>query len=413
MFNFFKTGSKEPVESEGKDPWEEVRTEPVLKAGKETEAQSRSVASSGEQTPSPFEEVAPASSASAAFADVPPPAPRKAASSGDPLEAPSPFEAAPTGRIEPTAPSEPSLSAPVEPETAAQPVVPAWTSAAPAAEKKREEPSWEEAERPEPMVTEPVPKEAVRRVREEERRAEGETEEDSYVPTHEEVMRQKRVRHRMIGAAALLLALVLVTPFALDDEERLTVEKMDLDIPDPQTVETTIAPEPPAPEGEVLVAGDGGGVSTGAANLENEAAQSADGKTAAKSDAQSEEKAQAKPSQKPAAKPDAKTDAKPQSKSEGKSDSKPAASTAPTGEGYYIQVLATSSELSAEKLVKDMALQGLPAYKTSVKQNGKTLWRVRAGLFKTKEEAESASGLLMLNNYVKEVIVSYQKGNGK
>ena len=332
MFNFFKTGGKGPADSDSKDPWEEVRTEPVLGDRAPEEKDAAKV---------PAEDVSP-------FEEVPPP---------------SVSEPVPPRDDKPAAPSDP--------------VVPVWATTP----EPEEEPSRDaalEADRPEPMVTTPVPRETVRRVRDREREAQPE-EESAPVPTPEEILRHKRMRHRMIGAAALLLALVLVTPFALDDEKRLDVEKMNLDIPDPQAVETTIAPEPePAAEkpahGDVVVAGSGKSPSTGAANLEGEAAK------------------EAKPA-KPAE--PARSDA------------------APTGEGYYIQVLATSSELSAEKLVKDMKLQGLPAYKMSVRQNGKTLWRVRVGLFKTKAEAESASGLLMLNNFASKPIVSHQKASKK
>lgn len=332
MFNFFKTGGKGPADSDSKGPWEEVRTEPVLGGEK---APEEKVAATETDKVSPFEEVPPT---------VPDPA----------LLARDEKEGAPS-----------------------DPVIPVWATTP----EPEEEPSREaalEADRPEPMVTTPVPRETVRRVRDREREAQPE-EESAPIPTPEEVLRHKRMRHRMIGAAALLLALVLVTPFALDDEKSLEVEKMNLDIPAPQAVETTIAPEAeseaekPA-HGDVVVAGSGESPSTGAANLEGEAAK----ETA----------------------PDPKAGPAEETK-------------APTGEGYYIQVLATSSELSAEKLVKDMKLQGLPAYKMSVRQNGKTLWRVRVGLFKTKAEAESASGLLMLNNFASKPIVSHQKASKK
>lgn len=356
MFNFFKTGGKGPADSDSKDPWEEVRTEPVLGDRAPEEKDAAKV---------PAEDVSP-------FEEVPPP---------------SVSEPVPPRDDKPAAPSDP--------------VIPVWATTP----EPEEEPSRDaalEADRPEPMVTTPVPRETVRRVRDREREAQPE-EESAPVPTPEEILRHKRMRHRMIGAAALLLALVLVTPFALDDEKRLDVEKMNLDIPDPQAVETTIAPEPepePAAEkpahGDVVVAGSGKSPSTGAANLEGEAAK------------------EAKPD--PKAKPAEETNA-PAKAEEAAKPAKPAeparSDAAPTGEGYYIQVLATSSELSAEKLVKDMKLQGLPAYKMSVRQNGKTLWRVRVGLFKTKAEAESASGLLMLNNFASKPIVSHQKASKK
>lgn len=352
MFNFFKTGGKGPADSDSKDPWEEVRTEPVLGDRAPEEKDAAKV---------PAEDVSP-------FEEVPPP---------------SVSEPVPPRDDKPAAPSDP--------------VVPVWATTP----EPEEEPSRDaalEADRPEPMVTTPVPRETVRRVRDREREAQPE-EESAPVPTPEEILRHKRMRHRMIGAAALLLALVLVTPFALDDEKRLDVEKMNLDIPDPQAVETTIAPEPAAEKpahGDVVVAGSGKSPSTGAANLEGEAAK------------------EAKPD--PKAKPAEETNA-PAKAEEAAKPAKPAeparSDAAPTGEGYYIQVLATSSELSAEKLVKDMKLQGLPAYKMSVRQNGKTLWRVRVGLFKTKAEAESASGLLMLNNFASKPIVSHQKASKK
>lgn len=352
MFNFFKTGGKGPADSDSKEPWEEVRTEPVLGDRAPEEKDAAKV---------PAEDVSP-------FEEVPPP------SVSEPL---------PPRDDKPAAPSDP--------------VIPVWATTP----EPEEEPSRDaalEADRPEPMVTTPVPRETVRRVRDREREAQPE-EESAPVPTPEEILRHKRMRHRMIGAAALLLALVLVTPFALDDEKRLDVEKMNLDIPDPQAVETTIAPEPAAEKpahGDVVVAGSGKSPSTGAANLEGEAAK------------------EAKPD--PKAKPAEETNA-PAKAEEAAKPAKPAeparSDAAPTGEGYYIQVLATSSELSAEKLVKDMKLQGLPAYKMSVRQNGKTLWRVRVGLFKTKAEAESASGLLMLNNFASKPIVSHQKASKK
>lgn len=352
MFNFFKTGGKGPADSDSKGPWEEVRTEPVLGDRAPEEKDAAKV---------PAEDVSP-------FEEVPPP---------------SVSEPVPPRDDKPAVPSDP--------------VIPVWATTP----EPEEEPSRDaalEADRPEPMVTTPVPRETVRRVRDREREAQPE-EESAPVPTPEEILRHKRMRHRMIGAAALLLALVLVTPFALDDEKRLDVEKMNLDIPDPQAVETTIAPEPAAEKpahGDVVVAGSGKSPSTGAANLEGEAAK------------------EAKPD--PKAKPAEETNA-PAKAEEAAKPAKPAeparSDAAPTGEGYYIQILATSSELSAEKLVKDMKLQGLPAYKMSVRQNGKTLWRVRVGLFKTKAEAESASGLLMLNNFASKPIVSHQKASKK
>lgn len=368
MFNFFKNGEKSPAESESKDPWEEVRTEPVLGAVRETSADKPSDAKPEEVDP---------------FEEIPPENPPAVPSTKD--------DAAPAGNDIPVWASAPSAAE-----------VPG-ASDAPVREATLE------ADRPEPMVTKPVPRESLRRAEESKGLGEGEA---AGIPSHEEVMRQKRVRHRMIGAAALLLALVLVTPFALDDEERLDEEKMNLEIPDPAAMETPIAPDVGVASGDVVVAGSGEGLSTGAANLESEALQKPDTKAKDGAVQAVDNTKPAKSDVKTEPKGDGKSDAKAQKSEDAKSDV-PTHASAPSGAGYYIQVLATSSELSAEKLVKDMTLQGLPAYKTSVRQNGKTLWRVRVGLFKTKAEAENTSGLLMLNNFASKPIVSYQKASGK
>lgn len=58
MFNFFKTGGKGPADSDSKDPWEEVRTEPVLGDRAPEEKDAAKVPA---EDVSPFEEVPPPS----------------------------------------------------------------------------------------------------------------------------------------------------------------------------------------------------------------------------------------------------------------------------------------------------------------------------------------------------------------
>lgn len=72
-----------------------------------------------------------------------------------------------------------------------------------------------------------------------------------------------------------------------------------------------------------------------------------------------------------------------------------AQSYAPSTEGsLYIQVLATSSEAGAMREMARYQAMGLPVYSVKVQKKSATLWRVRLGLFKTKEEAERVAKVL-------------------
>lgn len=97
----------------------------------------------------------------------------------------------------------------------------------------------------------------------------------------------------------------------------------------------------------------------------------------------------AKPAPAPAARPEPK-----------KAEEKPAKkSSATDGKGFYVQVLATSSERNAEKLVRELSAKGYPAYKVSVSQKAGTLWRVRVGNYATRDEARGVQGTLVLDGH--------------
>ena len=79
---------------------------------------------------------------------------------------------------------------------------------------------------------------------------------------------------------------------------------------------------------------------------------------------------------------------------EKKAPAKAVAESAPTSNdavqaknGYAIQLLATSSSSRANNLKKVMSGEGYSTYVTQTKQNGKTLYRVRIGQYKTKSQA--------------------------
>lgn len=226
------------------------------------------------------------------------------------------------------------------------------------------------------------------------------------VPSDEELAARRRTRHRLVGAAALLMAVVVAAPFVLDSESSydelpmqteippVPTESAPLDVPD--VVPSTAPAETPAETAPVT----------------------APVTPPAKVDAKPETPAApAKPAtkpEKPEAKPDAKAPAqgaKDDSKAEAEAEKKPVRSvgiTPPTGKGYYVQIVATSSELEAEKYVKRLALLGLPAYRVPVERPGATLWRVRVGLFKDAREAEGAKGTIVLNGVAQKPMIGQQ-----
>lgn len=253
----------------------------------------------------------------------------------------------------------------------------------------------------------PVPREQVRAQAERERAAERPARRPL---TDAELLARRRTKHRMVGAAVLLMAAVVAAPFVIDNEPPIDTSKLestDINIPKESETSTTLN-VPPAAHGDRAQAGDvdvsdtsmGRAESTAKANLEREAKGAAEaaakqsGKTAAPTQAAKSEKAEktpAKPAEKTAAKPDPKAQ-KPAQKPQ------PAAKSAgiapPTGKGWYVQVVATSNEAAAERTVKKLALLGLPAYRTN---EGGALWKVRVGLYAEKSEAEGVRGTIMLN----------------
>ena len=220
----------------------------------------------------------------------------------------------------------------------------------------------------------PVPREQVRAQAERERAAERPARRPL---TDAELLARRRTKHRMVGAAVLLMAAVVAAPFVIDNEPPIDTSKLestDINIPKESETSTTLNVPPAAHAAE--------------------AAPKQSGKTAAPAQAAKSEKAEktpAKPAEKTAAKPDPKAQ-KPAQKPQ------PAAKSAgiapPTGKGWYVQVVATSNEAAAERTVKKLALLGLPAYRTN---EGGALWKVRVGLYAEKSEAEGVRGTIMLN----------------
>lgn len=209
------------------------------------------------------------------------------------------------------------------------------------------------------------------------------------VPDEEILVQRQRTRYRLVGAAALMLGVIVVSPLLLDREQDVK-PPVSTEIPTvPETARTTLNALPGS-SGDVDVTANGAAAeqSTSRANLANEARQPVKTEPAPKAEA-------AKPPPAPAARPEPK-----------KAEEKPAKkSSATDGKGFYVQVLATSSERNAEKLVRELSAKGYPAYKVSVSQKAGTLWRVRVGNYATRDEARGVQGTLVLDGHTGQLIV--------
>lgn len=215
------------------------------------------------------------------------------------------------------------------------------------------------------------------------------------IPDEAILLQRQRARYKLVGAAALMLAAIVVAPVLLDKEQD-TKPPVTTEIPSvPEKARTTLEAVP-GTSGDVDVTAVNAvkDQSTSKANLANEARQPV------KVEPASQPKAEAKA---PAAKPSAKPEPK-------KAEAKPAAKTAlaPDDKGFYVQVLATSSERNADKLVKELSAKGYAAYKAPLNRKAGTLWRVRVGNFATREEARGVQGMLVLDGQTGKLIVGNQ-----
>lgn len=235
--------------------------------------------------------------------------------------------------------------------------------------------------------------------------------------TEEEIIARRRTKHRLVGAAALLLAVVVAAPFVLDNETAFETASIDTTIPS-VTENTAELEVPPVPADSAQEAMDAEEAEEAAAAMAGaaEAKGAAAGKAEASGD-KAEQKTAQKTDQKAAQKPDAKSGQASAARagekaSQEKAERKPAAPSVgiapPEGKGFYVQVMATSSELEAERTVKKLALLGLPAYRMPVERKATTLWRVRVGLYKTRKEAEGVVGTIVLNGIVSKPLVGAQ-----
>ncbi len=184
-----------------------------------------------------------------------------------------------------------------------------------------------------------------------------------------------KARRRLIGAAALLLAVVVVAPLVLDSEPKPVPDNIPIDIPSEKTrFNPKLAlPPVPAPDSAPLTPPpDQSPAEAKAEAAKAETRKAAEKPVAAKSAEKPAEKAIEKPTEKPAEK-----------------------SAAKAGR-FTVQVAASANESSARELADKLKKGGVTAYVEKVEIKDGARWRVRAGPYASRDDAEAARAKLGL-----------------
>lgn len=186
-----------------------------------------------------------------------------------------------------------------------------------------------------------------------------------------------RARRRLIGAAALLVAVVLVVPMILDRTPRPVPDSIPIDIPSEKTPFTPRLSLPPLPEpGNAPVAPPPD-------------AQPVDEAKAAP-ETKDEKKAEAPKAAEPAKAAPAKPEPK---KAEPKKADAKKAEPAKAGK-FVVQAAALASESAANELADKIRQGGLSPKIERAETKGGTVWRVRVGPYAARDEAEAARAVL-------------------
>jgi DedD protein len=216
-------------------------------------------------------------------------------------------------------------------------------------------------------------------------------------PESIEVMR-KRAKHRLIGAAVLVLVGVIGFPLLFDTQPRPIDTDIPIEIPDRHKVKPLPPAAPPAAKASVTQApAASGAVMTGlaasAAKAQAPAAvpeSKAETKPEPKVEAAAEAKRASKPAESKPAKPEPRRDdgAKALALLEGK----PVAIKPAVGEGrFVVQVGAFADAGKAREARLKVEKAGLKTYTHIAESKEGKLIRVRVGPFGTKAEAEKVA----------------------
>lgn len=204
-----------------------------------------------------------------------------------------------------------------------------------------------------------------------------------------------RARRRLIGAAALLLAVAVVLPMVLDKEPRPVPDSIPIDIPSDKTPFSPRLSLPPPPEA---------GSSPGTPLPDSAPAEEGKAEPAPRAD-RTESPA------KPAGNSDAKTPAKSSAPQiakatdraseerrareilEGKAADAAAGAPAKNGK-YLVQAAALGSESAARELAERLKNAGFEPFTERADTKDGVRYRVRLGPYATRDEAERARARL-------------------
>jgi len=199
---------------------------------------------------------------------------------------------------------------------------------------------------------------------------------------------RKRARHRLIGAAILVLIGVVGFPMLFDNQPRPIAVDIPIEIPDKAKVKplsATAQPATPVAQGAVTTTPASAVVAAPVAKVES--------KPEPKSEAKPEPKAEAKPAPKQEPKVEAKPEAKPAAAPVAKPAEKPAETAkAPASTARFIvQVGAFAEVIKAREVRQKLEKAGLKTYTQVVQTpDGKRI-RVRVGPYESKAEVDKVA----------------------
>ncbi len=184
-----------------------------------------------------------------------------------------------------------------------------------------------------------------------------------------------RTRRRLIGAAALLLAAVILVPMVLEPKPKPIPDSVAIDIPSDKTPFTPRL-SPPAPSSTAAVSPT---------------------PPAAEAPAKKKEPAPSKEAQKPSDAPAVKAPAA--AAANATSSAAPAA-----GARFALQAAALSSDAAARDLLARLKKEGFSPYTEKISTRQGDRIRVRVGPYSTRDEAEQARARLKALGINAEVV---------
>lgn len=235
---------------------------------------------------------------------------------------------------------------------------------------------------------------------------------------------RRRARHRLLGAAVLVLLGVIGFPLLFDTQPRPVSSDIPIEIPDRTKAKPLVVPATPAPAAKPEAADkpaaaakpESGNTASSSASVITERADGSEVTAQApvadppKAEARPEPKPEAKPASKPESKPEPKVEHKPEPKT---AEAKPAAKPAATDDGararalldgsgaqsaaadagrFVVQVGAFADAAKAREVRQKLEKAGLKTYTNVAKTSDGERTRVRVGPFASRADADKAAG---------------------